>query len=89
MAALQGTSKSSSRLGAPVAQQEGKHLRGLVPLSLDEAVLGTEIEVPLLEGSVRIKVPVHSSSGRVLQSRDSVSPVSLRAICDGTSGDPP
>ena len=30
-------------------------------------MLGTEIEVPLLEGSVRIKIPVHSSSGRVLR----------------------
>ena len=53
--------------GHPWLKREGKHLRGLVPLSLDEAVLGTEIEVPLLEGSVRIKVPVHSSSGRVLR----------------------
>ena len=53
--------------GHPWFKREGKHLRGLVPLSLDEAVLGTEIEVPLLEGSVRIKVPVHSSSGRVLR----------------------
>ena len=53
--------------GHPWLKREGKHLRGLVPLSLDEAVLGTEIEVPLLEGSVRIKIPVHSSSGRVLR----------------------
>ena len=51
----------------PWFKREGTHLRGVVPLSLDEAVLGTEIEVPLLEGSVHIKIPVHSSSGRVLR----------------------
>ena len=72
-----------------MAQREGKHLRGLVPLSLDEAVLGTEIEVPLLEGSVRIKVQCTLRPVGCFEFRDSVSPVSLRAICDWNFGYPP
>lgn len=53
--------------GHPWLKREGKHLRGLVPLSLDEAILGTEIEIPLLDGQVHIKVPPNSSSGRILR----------------------
>jgi len=40
-----------------------------VPVSFDEAVLGTTIEIPTLDGTVKIGVPAGSSSGRVLRLR--------------------
>ena len=46
-------------------------LRVLYPLDLSpaEAVLGTQVVVPTLEGPVRLRVPPGSSSGRLLRLR--------------------
>ena len=54
----------------PVWSMDGKNLRLTVPVAFDEAVLGTTLEVPLLDGgSVRMKVPAGTPSGRVLRAR--------------------
>lgn len=47
--------------------RDGDHLRITVPVSFAEAALGATIEVPTLEGPVRMKVPAGSQSGRVLR----------------------
>ena len=54
----------------PVWSMDGTNLRLTVPVSFDEAVLGTTLEVPLLEGgSVRMKVPAGAPAGRTLRAR--------------------
>lgn len=53
----------------PVFERDDYNIRVKVPVSFDEAVLGTTIEVPTLEGAVKIGVPAGSSSGRVLRLR--------------------
>lgn len=53
----------------PVFEREGHDIRLKVPVAFDEAVLGTTIEVPTLDGTVKIGVPAGSSSGRVLRLR--------------------
>ena len=44
-------------------QREGEHLHLRVPLAVHEAVLGTRIEVPSLEGPVRLRVPPGTQAG--------------------------
>jgi curved DNA-binding protein len=54
----------------PYFQREGKDLVLEVPLSLPEAVLGTKIEVPTLDGTrLTVKVPPGTSSGGRLRLR--------------------
>jgi molecular chaperone DnaJ len=51
----------------PFFHRDGNNLRVEVPITFDEAALGATIEVPTLDGSVKVKVPAGSSSGRVLR----------------------
>lgn len=53
----------------PVFERDDNNIRLKVPISFDEAVLGTTIEIPTLDGTVKIGVPAGSSSGRVLRLR--------------------
>lgn len=54
----------------PVFSLDGNDLRVTVPVRVDEAVLGTTVQVPLLDGgSVRMKVPGGTPSGRVLRAK--------------------
>src|SRR5699024_7943511 len=53
----------------PVFERDGNNIRLQVPVSFDEAVLGTTIEIPTLDSTVKIGVPAGSSSGRVLRFR--------------------
>ena len=49
---------------------DGANLRLEVPVSFDEAVLGTTLSVPLLDGgTVGVKVPAGTPSGRTLRVR--------------------
>jgi DnaJ-class molecular chaperone len=54
----------------PVFRREGRDLILEVPLSLSEAVLGTKVDVPTLEGTrLTVKVPPGTSSGTRLRLR--------------------
>ncbi|WP_129339500.1 DnaJ C-terminal domain-containing protein [Cellulomonas endophytica] len=54
----------------PVFALDGADLRVTVPVSFDEAVLGAGVDVPTLDGgSVRVKIPEGTPSGRVLRVR--------------------
>jgi len=46
---------------------EGEDLLLELPLTPAEAVLGTEVEVPTLEGKVRLKIPKGTTAGRTLR----------------------
>jgi len=78
---LRGRGRPSPNGGAPgdivvevtvrphrVFSRDGKNLRLTVPVTFTEAVLGTTIEVPTLEGAtVRLRVAPGTPSGRVLR----------------------
>ncbi|MFD6176556.1 MULTISPECIES: DnaJ C-terminal domain-containing protein [unclassified Isoptericola] len=52
----------------PVFTLDGANLRMSVPVTFAEAALGTTLEVPTLDGgTVRLKVPAGTPSGRVLR----------------------
>ncbi|MGH7441541.1 MAG: molecular chaperone DnaJ [bacterium] len=53
-----------------IFERDGQDLVCEVPVSFVQAVLGAEVEVPLLEGGVAVlKVPAGSQPGRVLKAR--------------------
>ncbi|HET9655861.1 MAG TPA: DnaJ C-terminal domain-containing protein [Kineosporiaceae bacterium] len=54
----------------PVFTADGSDLRITVPITFPEAALGAQIEVPTFDGgSVRVKVPAGTPSGRTLRVR--------------------
>ncbi|HEX3732486.1 MAG TPA: DnaJ C-terminal domain-containing protein, partial [Mycobacteriales bacterium] len=52
-----------------VFERDGDDLLITVPVTFPEAALGTEIEVPTLSGSVTLRVPAGTPSGRTLRVR--------------------
>jgi molecular chaperone DnaJ len=53
----------------PLLERRGDDLYMDLPVSVAEAVLGASIEVPTLDGAVRVKVPAGSQAGRQLRVR--------------------
>jgi molecular chaperone DnaJ len=49
--------------------REGTDLVCVVPVSIAQAALGTEIEVPTLDGSAKVKVPAGTQSGQMFRLR--------------------
>jgi molecular chaperone DnaJ len=65
----------------PVFERKGDDLSVTVPVTFDEAALGSQIDVPTLDGTVRVKVPAGTPSGRTLR-------VKGRGVTNGkTTGD--
>ncbi len=52
-----------------VFQREGKHLYCEVPISFAELTLGGEIEVPTLDGRVKLKIPAETQTGKLFRIR--------------------
>jgi len=50
-------------------QREGANLHCEVPISFTKACLGGEIEIPTLEGRVKLKIPAETQSGKILRVR--------------------
>ncbi|MFU8855378.1 MAG: molecular chaperone DnaJ [Deferrisomatales bacterium] len=50
----------------PLFSRHGQHLVCEVPVSMGQAALGAEIEVPTLEGPARVRVPAGTQHGEVL-----------------------
>ena len=53
----------------PIFAREGDVLTCDVPVSAVDAALGAEIDVPLLDGEVRMKIPAGTQSGSVFRLR--------------------
>jgi len=53
----------------PIFGREGDVLTCDVPISAIEAALGTDLDVPLLDGEVRMKIPAGTQSGSVFRLR--------------------
>ena len=59
-----------------IFQRDGKHLFCEVPISFADAALGAELEVPTLDGRVKLKVPEGTQTGKQFRLRGKgVSPV--------------
>lgn len=53
----------------PVFRREGQDIHVVLPVTLDEAVLGAKVSVPTIDGPVSVTVPAGASSGRILRLR--------------------
>ncbi len=51
----------------PLYQRDGDNIRIILPIGLDEAMLGAKVEVPTLHGRVKVSVPEGASSGQTLR----------------------
>ncbi|MBZ0220949.1 MAG: DnaJ domain-containing protein [Candidatus Methylomirabilis sp.] len=51
----------------PYFRRENRDIYLDVPITLKEALIGAEIEVPTIDGNVRIKVPAGTQSGQMLR----------------------
>ena len=47
----------------PFFEREGNHLQCVIPISMTQAALGTEIKIPTLEGDHSLKIPEGTQSG--------------------------
>jgi len=50
-------------------EREGHNLHCVIPISFPQAALGAEIEIPAIDGSVTLKIPEGTQSGRELSIR--------------------
>jgi DnaJ-class molecular chaperone len=53
----------------PYFHRRGDDVHGDVPVTLAEAILGAEIEVPTIDGPVRVAIPPGISGGQLLRLR--------------------
>ena len=53
----------------PFFSREGDDLALELPVSIPELVLGTEVEVPTLDGTASVRIPPHSKAGQRLRLR--------------------
>ncbi len=51
-------------------EREGNHLYCEVPIRFDQAILGSEIEVPTLSKKVLLKIPAETQTGKIFKLRD-------------------
>src|SRR5256885_2143847 len=51
----------------PLFVREGRDIVCEVPISITQAALGTEMEVPTLEGTARVKIPAGTQSAQVFR----------------------
>jgi molecular chaperone DnaJ len=51
-------------------ERDGGDLHCSIPISFVQAALGAEIEVPTLEGSVKMKIPAGTQSGKIFRLRE-------------------
>jgi molecular chaperone DnaJ len=67
----------------PIFARDGNNLYCEVPLSFTRAALGGDIEVPTLEGKVKLKVPAETQTGKLLRLRGK----GVKSVRTGAVGD--
>jgi molecular chaperone DnaJ len=66
----------------PVLRREGRDLHLTLPVAVHEAALGAKVDVPALDGTVRLKVPPNTRSGQRLRVRGAGVPATVGAPGD-------
>ena len=54
----------------PIFERDGSDIYCEVPISFPQVALGTEIEVPTLEGKARLKIPAGTQSHKIFRLRN-------------------
>ena len=67
----------------PIFVREGSNLYCEVPISFTQAALGGEIEVPTLDGRVKLKIPEETQTGRMFRMRGK----GVKSVRGGAVGD--
>ena len=67
----------------PIFKREGADLYCEMPISFVTAALGGELDVPTLEGRVKLKVPAETQSGKLFRLRSK----GVTSLHDGSRGD--
>ncbi|RUO49507.1 molecular chaperone DnaJ [Pseudidiomarina donghaiensis] len=67
----------------PIFARDGNNLYCEVPLSFTRAALGGEIEVPTLEGKVKLKIPAETQTGKLFRLRGK----GVKSVRSGAVGD--
>lgn len=68
----------------PIFEREGNNLYCEVPINFAMAALGGEIEVPTLDGRVKLKIPGETQTGKLFphaERASSLYAVALRETC--------
>ncbi len=53
----------------PLFERDGKHLYCEVPITFADAALGGELEIPTLDGRVKLKIPAETQTGKLFRLR--------------------
>jgi len=67
----------------PIFERDGTNLHCDVPISFAMAALGGELEVPTLEGKVKLKIPPETQSGKIFRLRGK----GVRSVRTSSKGD--
>ena len=67
----------------PIFQRDGADLHCEVPVSFVDATLGGELEVPTLEGRVKLKIPAENQTGKLFRLRGK----GVKQVRGGAQGD--
>ncbi len=67
----------------PIFERDGTDLYCDVPISFTTAALGGELEVPTLDGKVKLKIPAETQSGKMFRLRSK----GVRSVRSSTKGD--
>jgi molecular chaperone DnaJ len=66
-----------------IFERDGKHLYCEVPISIIDAALGGELEVPTLDGRVKLKIPEETQTGKLFRLRGK----GVMPVRGGSTGD--
>ena len=66
-----------------IFQRDGRNLYCEIPISFVDAAVGGELEVPTLEGRVKLKIPAETQTGKLFRLRNK----GVTPIRGGSSGD--
>ena len=66
-----------------IFERDGKHLYCEVPISIIDAALGGELEVPTLDGRVKLKIPAETQTGKLFRLRGK----GVTPVRGGSTGD--